>query len=119
MINSQEKTLQIQRTGIKETLKRQLANLVNTYNAIIQFYAKTEQRENLALSNIEILNFKFLVGEKIDLLSLADAFEVRTLSQAAKLEQLYRFQLSQDRLQRLLLEGEFSKLPATIEEIEK
>lgn len=119
IIDSQEKILEIQKQGIIETIKRQLKNTVNLYNTVVAFYSKTQRREELALENIESLNKKLLFGEKVDLLFLADAYEIRTLSQAAKLDQLYRFKINEDRLLRLIFDDEYAKLPATLEELKK
>ncbi|OFZ12195.1 MAG: hypothetical protein A2Z20_11290 [Bdellovibrionales bacterium RBG_16_40_8] len=119
IIDSQKKILEIQQQGISETIKGQLKGVVGVYNSIINFYIKTEKREALAIENIETLNQKLLFGEKIDLLTMADALETRTLSRAAKLEQLYRFRLNQDRLLRLIFDNEYAKLPATLERIKK
>jgi len=119
IIDSQKKILDLQRTGVVETIKRQLQNVVNSYNTGVNYYAKTEKREALAISTIETLSLKLLLGEKVDLLVLADAYETRTLSKAAKLEQLYRFRLNQDRLQRLIFDDEYKMLPATLLELKK
>lgn len=119
IIDSQQKILEIQEQGIMETIKRQLKNTVNLYNTVVSFYSKTERREELALANIESLNQKLLFGEKVDLLFLADAYETRTLSQAAKFEQLYRFRINEDRLLRLIFDDEYARLPATLEELRR
>lgn len=111
IVRSQKEILTLQKQGVTETIKRQLQNVVGTFNQVVTYYSNAQRQEELAASNVELMQNRMMMGEKIDLNDLAVALEQKSILTSARFELTYRFALQQDRLSRLMLSEDFAKHP--------
>ncbi len=119
IINSEARILEIQKRGITETLKRQLKASIDLISAAIDISPLQSKKVNLSEENIEQLKDRLRIGEKINLVEMANYIQTKNLAKASWLETQYRFMFNRDRLNRLLFWEDYDLLPGAVEGAKK
>ena len=115
---AQKQILQVQQKAVTETVKRHLKLLVNNYNLDLSNYKNTKKR--LALSH-EILNGlyrRIQFGDSVDSLTLIEASRNVIDADTVLFSTMYRFLSSEDKLSRMLFNGDYTKKPIALERLE-
>lgn len=105
---AQRTKLQLQKTGVEETLRRQLRSLVAQYNSDIKNYDLYSQRAMLAKESNDALVRRAELGEAIDALEFSENTRNRIQTETTKLTVLSRVLMNQDKLTRLIFTGDYA-----------
>lgn len=115
IVNSQMEVLQLQKSAIIETLKRQLKLLIENYNLDLANFSDLKRHADLTNITLKRLYDRLNLGENIDVLDLVEASKNHIEADTAFFAVQYRFLSNQDRLMRLLYQGDYTKDAAVIE----
>ncbi len=112
IVATEASVLRTERTGIAETIKRQVKSAVDTYNSSVEFYSYHEKRLALSTENIEQIKIRISVGEKLDLPNFLQFIHSRNTALSTIVQARYRVLLAQDKIDRLVFAGAYgSKTP--------
>ncbi|MBI2521876.1 MAG: TolC family protein [Bdellovibrio sp.] len=115
VVAAQKETLKIQQRAATETLKRQLKLLVENYNLDIANYPDLKRHTVLTELTLRKLYERLSLGERIEMLMLVEASRNHIQSETSFFAVQYRFMANEDRLKRMLFQGNYTKEPAAIE----
>lgn len=104
---SQENILRLQRQAVLETLKKQTKSASDNMSAEIDLRPFISERQRLASQNAEQLWERFLLGEKINLVFLADTLHTKRMAETALLENEVQFRMQREKMDRLLIAGDY------------
>lgn len=117
IIDAQKEIMLTQRTGIEETLKRQLKNLVYLFNSDVSFFDNFSRRLELTReSKVQLLR-RIKLGENVSMLALADASKNQIQAETSIYAVQYRVMSSLDRLDRLVFQNDYSLQPPLIDSL--
>lgn len=111
---SQTEMLRSQKQGAEETLKRQLRLMVANYNLDLQNFSGLKKRVDLARAVVEQYNSRLILGEEVDSISLIEASRNHIQADSAFFSAQYRFLINQDKVSRLLFQGDYEKPPESV-----
>lgn len=114
---SQTEMLKSQKQGAEETLKRQLRLMVANYNLDLQNFMGLKKRVDLAKAVVDQYNNRLILGEEVDSISLIEASRNHIQADSAFFSAQYRFLINQDKVSRLLFQGDYEKPPESINEL--
>lgn len=117
ILNAQREIFKTQKTGVEETLKRQLKSVGVQFNSDINNYQNFVRRAELAKSSKESILRRLQLGENIDIVALSESSRNEILARTALFTVQYRVLNTQDRLQRLLFEGDYNMNPPLIDSL--
>ena len=115
MAKTQRAILIAQKTGVEETLRRQIRSLSAQFNSDLKNYGINFRRAVLAKESIEAMLQRVKLGEAIDTIEFAENVRTRIHAETAKLLVISRVLVNQDRLARLTLSNDYSKRPPVVE----
>ena len=104
----QRENLKLQKTGVEETLRRQLRNLAAQYNSDLNNFGLYTRRVQLAKESNDALLRRARLGEPIDALEFSENARSRIQVETNRLAVLMRFLTNQDRLERMTFRGDYS-----------
>lgn len=107
IVNSELYVFQIRKLGVEETVRRQLLLAVDGHNVNLDSYPDLSKRLSLAEEQISLMRTRLQMGQQVDLPDLMLAMNTRSVSQALLLELRYKFMINQDKVARLLFEGDY------------
>lgn len=119
ILNAQREILKTQKTGIEETLKRQIRSVGTQYNSDLANYSNFKRRVQLSKESKNALLRRLQMGEDIDVVQLSDNSRSQILAETALLTVQYRVMNSTDRLQRLIFDGDYSMNPPLIDSLKE
>lgn len=117
ILNAQREIMKTQKTGVEETLKRQLRAVSTQYNSDLANYDNFNRRVQLSRESKDALLRRLKLGENIDVVELSENSRNQILAETALLTVQYRVLNSTDRLQRLIFDGDYSMNPPLIESL--
>lgn len=106
--SSQERLLRIQRQSVLETLLRQVKSATDHLSAQIEIRSFVIQRKSVAEASASSYLQKLQLGERVDLVRLADAFHAKQMALAAVVENEFQFRLQKEKIQRLRSGGDYN-----------
>lgn len=106
---SQERVIRLQRQGIYETLLRQTKSATDRLAAEIDVRPFVLQRRSVAQEQASQYLEKLKLGQKIDLVRLADAFHAKQMALAAVLENEFQFRMQKEKIERLRSGGDYGE----------
>ncbi|MGK5087364.1 hypothetical protein WDW86_07380 [Bdellovibrionota bacterium FG-2] len=115
IVDSQKSVLQIQQRAVTETLRRQLKLLIENYNLDLANYADLSRHADLTELTQKQLYERLGLGENIEMLMLVEASRNHIQAETALFAVHYRFLLNEDKLKRMIFQGDYFKEPAAIE----
>ncbi len=119
IVSAQASILRAQQQGVKETLKRHLNLMIQSYNMDLENYSNLRRRVELTkLTEAQHLR-NLRLGQEVNILSLVEASRNRIQAETAFLGIQYRFLSNEDRLARLIFHGEYTLRPAYTEALER
>lgn len=104
---SQEQTLRIQRQAIYETLRKQTKSATDQMGAEIDVRPIIAERRQLASDNSKQLLERLKLGEKVNLIFLADTLHTKRIADAAYADNEIQFRLQREKVDRLLVVGDY------------
>jgi hypothetical protein len=111
IIRSERQILDIQMEGLKETLARQLNTVIDRNNADLDQYDNLAERKILSEEQWQMFKTQIAMGETVDFGALIETTEM-AMGVNLLLNQLnYRFLMSRQKLERLLLRGDYGRAP--------
>jgi hypothetical protein len=113
IIRKEAEILDIQLQGLRETLSRQLDFVVERHNADLDQAANLAERKRLADEQWELFRTQIAMGEDVDFSTLIEATEVPMGVNLLVQQHNYRFLINRQKLERMLLRGDFAKMPAS------
>lgn len=119
IINAESDILKNQQKGIIETLKRQLKHVSENWNMTISAASDYRRKVELASANLNDLKDHMWMGEHIDITELANATHDKNIAESMFLERRYGFLADQERLMRLLFDGEYYMKASSVDEVKK
>jgi len=114
IVDTQKEIMKTQRTGVEETLKRQLRNVTTQYNLDLTNYSNFKKRSELSKDSKNSMIRRLQLGENLNVLSLSEATRNQIQAETALSAVQYRVMTSIDRIQRLTFEGDYSMTPPLI-----
>lgn len=117
IVRAQEELLRTQRKGLQETIRRQLKLLVTNYNLDLENYANLKRRVELTGQTNVQLRERLALGQEVDVLNLIEASRNHIQADTAFFAVQFRFLTNQDKLSRLIFNGDYSRKPVVIEEL--
>lgn len=117
VLNAQHEIMKTQRTGVEETLKRQLRAVSTQFNSDLANYSNFQRRAVLAKESKDSLLRRLKLGENISVVELSESSRLQIQSETALLAVHYRVLNSSDRMQRLIFDGDYSMTPPLIESL--
>ncbi|HAZ14663.1 MAG: hypothetical protein A2X86_06245 [Bdellovibrionales bacterium GWA2_49_15] len=115
VVSAQKEILKTQAHAATETLRRQLKLLVENYNLDIANYPDLKRHTVLTELTLRKLYERLSLGEKVEMLMLVEASRNHIQSETSFFAVQYRFMANEDRLKRMLFQGDYLKEPAAIE----
>lgn len=109
IVDAQREILITQRTGIEETVRRQLRALANQYNSDLQMHSQYSRRLQLARESNEALLRRAELGEQLNATEFSDNVKTRIQAETAIFAMQYRLFSNIDRLQRLTFTADYAK----------
>lgn len=109
IVDAQREILTTQRTGIEETVRRQLRALANQYNSDLQMHSQYSRRLQLARESNEALLRRAELGEQLNATEFSDNVKTRIQAETAIFAMQYRLFSNIDRLQRLTFTADYAK----------
>jgi hypothetical protein len=104
---SQERVIRLQRQGVYETLLRQTKSATDRLAAEIDVRPFVLQRRSVSQELASQYLEKLKLGQKIDLVRLADAFHAKQMALAAVLENEVQFRMQKEKIDRLKAGGDY------------
>jgi len=117
IVDAQKEIMKTQKLGVEETLKRQLKTVAMQYNSDVTNFHNFKRRLELSRDAQNSLLRRIQIGDNIDVLELSEASRNQIQAEAAMLAIQYRTLNSQDRLNRLLFDGDYTLSPPLIESL--
>lgn len=117
IIDAQKEIMLVQRTGIEETLKRQLKNLVYLFNSDISFFDNFSRRLDLTKESKTHLLRRIKLGEDVSMIELAEASKNQIQAETSIFAVQFRVMASLDRLDRLVFQNDYSLQPPLIDSL--
>lgn len=117
IIDAQKEIMLVQRTGIEETLKRQLKNLVYLFNADVSFFDNFNRRLELTKESKTQLLRRIKLGEDVSMVALADASKNQIQAETSIYAVQFRVMSSLDRLDRLIFQNDYALRPPLIDSL--
>lgn len=114
IVDTQKDIMKLQRTGIEETLKRQLRNVSTQYNLDLNNYSNFKKRAALSKDSKNSIIRRLQLGENIDVLVLSETTRNQIQAETALYAVQFRIMTSIDRIQRLIFDGDYSMVPPLI-----
>lgn len=114
IVRSQKEILKTQQKAVTETVKRHLKLLVNNYNLDVANYKNTKKRLDLAHTILNDLYQQIQFGSDVDSLKLIEASRNVIEADTVLFSTMYRFLSSEDKLARMIFNGDYSKEPVAI-----
>ncbi|MEK6706348.1 MAG: hypothetical protein AABZ06_11220 [Bdellovibrionota bacterium] len=115
IVNAQKDILKIQKKAVSETVARQLKLLVNNYNLDLANYPDLKRHSALTQAALDTLQERLKLGENVDILLIVEASRNHIQAETALFAAQFRFLVNEDRLKRLLFQGDYSMVPAVVE----
>lgn len=115
VVESQGAIIKAQRQAIIETVKRQLKTTVEGYNLDIEAYRRVLRRKELTQGIVDQLYDRMRMGQVIEGAVLAEALRGVIDSETSAMGLEYRMIGYEEKIERLLYQGDYAKAPATIE----
>ncbi|MBL7664635.1 MAG: TolC family protein [Bacteriovoracaceae bacterium] len=115
---TQKEILKIQREAVKETVRRQLKQLINNYNLDVDSYQNIKSRVNLTKNSLKQIYQRIQFGENIDSLQLIESSRNLIDAETALFSVMFRFLNSEDKLARLIFYGDYSKSKDALKKIQ-
>ena len=109
IVDAQRDILITQRTGIEETVRRQLRALANQYNSDLQMASQYSRRLQLARESNEALLRRAELGEQLNAFEFSENVKTRIQAETALFAMQFRLFSNIDRLQRLTFTADYSK----------
>ena len=119
IVKSQKKILEVQKKAVTETVKRQLKMLVYNYNLDLANYNNTKKRLSLAHEILNDLYRRIQFGDNVDSLTLIEASRNVIDADTVLFSTMYRFLSSEDKLSRVIFNGDYNKQPIAIERLKE
>ncbi len=113
----QKDLLKLQAQGVEETLKRHLKLVVATHNLDLNHFANLRQRLDLTSDVLRQLDDRVRMGGYVSSLSLLEASRNHIEANTALFGIQYRMLISQEKLDRMLMQEDYSGKPPHIEKI--
>lgn len=107
IVDAQRQILVTQRTGIEETIRRQLRALANQYNSDLQMYSQFVRRHQLAKESNEALLRRAEFGEQLSALEFSENVRAMIQAETSLFAMHYRIFSNSDRLQRLTFTADY------------
>lgn len=104
---AQGRMFKLQKTGVEETLRRQLRNLVNQYNSDIRNYGLYSRRSQLAKESNDALLGRAQLGESVNSLEFSENVRNRIQAETNKFAAVARVLVNRDRLDRMTFRGDY------------
>lgn len=117
IVRSQREILKTQQKAVTETVKRHLRLLVNNYNLDLANYKNTKRRLELAHEVLDNLYKRIQFGDAVDSLQLIEASRNVIQADTVLYSTMYRFLSSEDKLSRMIFNGDYSKSPVAIAQL--
>ena len=117
VLDTQKEIMKVQRTGVEETLKRQLRNVSTQYNLDIKNYGNFKKRAELSKESKNSILRRVQLGENIDIVLLSETTRNQIQAETALYAVQFRVMTSIDRIQRLIFEGDYSMAPPLIDSL--
>lgn len=115
IVQAQKKILQIQRQGVQETVRRSLKVLTDNYNLDLGSVPNLKKRMELTRDISSRIRFRIQLGDAVDPIELIEASRNQLQAEASWLALQYRFLANEDRLNRLIFNGDYSAPPNPIQ----
>ncbi len=109
IVDAQREILITQRTGIEETVRRQLRALANQYNSDLQMASQYSRRLQLARESNEALLRRAELGEQLNAFEFSENVKTRIQAETAIFAMQFRLFSNIDRLQRLTFTADYSR----------
>lgn len=119
IVRSQMEMLKIQQNAVTETVKRHLKLLVHNYNADLSNYRNTKKRLDLAHNILNGLYQRIQLGDDVDSMKLIEASRNVIEADTVLFSTMYRFLSSEDKLSRMIFNGDYAKSPIAIERLKE
>lgn len=119
MISAQKRTLEVQRQGVQETIKRHLKLLVTNYNLDLENYSNLKRRAELTKAINEQLYERLKLGQDVDMINLIEASRNHIQADTSFFAVKFRFLANEDKLARLIFHGDYTKQPVVIESLKR
>jgi hypothetical protein len=117
ILNAQKEIMKTQKTGVEETLKRQLRAVGLQYNSDLANYENFKRRVILSKESKDSIIRRIKLGENIDVIELSESSRNQILAETALYTVQYRVMNSTDRLQRLIFDGDYAMNPPLIDSL--
>jgi outer membrane protein TolC len=117
IVRTQKEILKTQQKAVKETVKRHLKLLVNNYNLDVANYKNTKKRLELSHEILNELYQRIHFGADVDSMKLIEASRNVIEADTILFSTMYRFLSSEDKLSRMIFNGDYSKKPVSIERL--
>lgn len=114
IVKAQKEILKTQQKAVTETVKRHLKLLVNNYNLDVSNYKNTKKRLDLAHGILNDLYQRIRFGAEVDSMKLIEASRNVIEADTVLFSTMYRFMSSEDKLTRMIFNGDYSKAPVSI-----
>jgi hypothetical protein len=111
IIRKESQILEIQMEGLKETLARQLNTVIDRNNADLDQYDNLLERKILSDEQWLMFKTQIAMGETVDFGALIETTEMAMGVNLLMNQLNYRFLMSRQKLERLLLRGDYGKAP--------
>lgn len=117
IVDAQKEIMKTQKTGVEETLRRQLRANIYQYNSDVTNLPSFRERSKLAEESKAALIRRIQLGENINIVDLAEVSRSQIQAETAFFAIQYRILTGQDRLNRLLFAGDYSMNPPLIDSL--
>lgn len=107
--DAQGEILRIQRTGIEQTVLRQLRGVSAQYNSDLQNYEMYEKRLQLARESNAALTRRAQMGDGLNAVEFSENVRTRIQAETAMFATQFRLYTGLDRLQRITFTGDYAK----------
>lgn len=117
IVDAQKEIMKTQKIGIEETLKRQLNAVAVQFNSDLTNYSNYQRRLQLSQQSKNSLIRRVEMGENIDVAELSEVSRNQIQAETTLLTVQYRTLTTQDRLNRLIFDGDYSMNPPLIDSL--
>jgi outer membrane protein, multidrug efflux system len=114
---AQKEILKLQAKGVTETIKRQLKLLIDGYLLDREHYVNAERRVSLTRAALADLHERIRLGDHVEILALIEASKNQIQADTSFFGVQYRALMSQEKLSRLLFEGDYAQAPTDLERL--
>lgn len=109
IVDAQRQMLIAQRTGVEETVRRQLRSLAHQFNSDLQNYSQYERRLQLSRESNNALLRRAELGEQLNALEFSENVKTRIQAETALFAMHFRLNTNVDRFQRITFTGDYAK----------